>query len=197
MSFPGCARIGTVIGTHVSVDIRTALPRRELAPLLDAAFAWLRRADDTLGATGRDSHVRGWALERLSRALVGAGAGDHRIDAGGDVRVRGSACPGRRWRVGLRDPRTGQTLKVIFVNDLGIATAAGVLGSVTVLGPDLGVAQAHATAMSVMGPAGARRRASWLASTGPYQSLIIGRDGREWGTPGLAEWSRTQARLAG
>ncbi|SEM69873.1 FAD:protein FMN transferase [Nonomuraea pusilla] len=251
-TFPGSARVETVMGTPVSVDIRTALPARELTPLLDDAFAWLRWVDDTFSPAREDSQIRrlnrgqtirqipeiievlhrcdelreatggwfdaringvidpsgyikGWALERLSRALSQAGAVDHRITAGGDIRVRGSVAPGRRWRVPLRDPRTGAVRKVVAAHDLGIATSGGSpvvnpltgqrrrgLGSVTVLGPDLGVADAYATAMYAMGPALARRFAKRLADEGPYRTLIVSLDGQE-----VAEYGGAETRLAG
>ncbi|WP_219506917.1 FAD:protein FMN transferase [Nonomuraea ceibae] len=256
-TFPGSARVETVMGTQVSVDIRTALPQRELTPLLDDAFAWLRWVQETFGATSPDSqitrlnrgqtirqipelievlhrcdelseatggwfearrdgvvdpsgYIKGWALERLSRALANAGAVDHRINAGGDIRVRGSAAPGKRWRVGVRDPHTGLVRRVLFANDLGIATSGGsgivnprtgepetTLGSVTVLGPDLGVADGYATAMYAMGPVLARRFALEQAAEGPYETLIVSRDGQEFGTPGLAGYGGTETRLAG
>lgn len=251
--FPGSARVDTVMGMPVSVDIRTALPARELTPLLDDAFSWLRWVADTFSPDKEDSqiwrlnrgltirqipelievlhrceelseatggwfehringvidpsgYIKGWALERLSRALCQAGAGDHRINAGGDIRVRGSAAPGKRWRIGVRDPRTDAVRKVLFAHDLGIATSGGAavvdprtgerqetLGSVTVIGPDLGVADAYATAMYAMGPVLARRFAAELAESGAYQTMIILRDGQEVSTSGID----AEARLAG
>lgn len=256
-TFPGSARTEMVMGLPVSVDIRTALPAREMVPLLDNAFAWLRWVADTFSPAREDSqisrlnrgltlrqvpelvevlhrcdelseatggyfearmdgvvdpsgYIKGWALERLSRALVNAGAGDHRISAGGDIRVRGSAAPGKRWRIGVRDPRRDIVRKVVFAHDLGIATSGGSpvvnprtgkveegLGSVTVLGPDLGVADAYATAIYAMGPILARRYAADLATAGPYQTMIVTRDGQEVTTPGFAAYSGADARLAG
>ncbi|MEV1168423.1 FAD:protein FMN transferase [Nonomuraea sp. NPDC049784] len=256
-TFPGSARVEMVMGMPVSVDIRTALPARELTPLLDDAFAWLRWVDDTFSPVKEDSqigrlnrgqtirqipelievlhrcdelsqatdgyfearingvidpsgYIKGWALERLSRALVNAGAGDHRISAGEDIRVRGSAAPGKRWRVGIRDPRKDVMRKVVFAHDLGIATSGGApvvnprtgrveegLGSVTVIGPDLGVADAYATAIYAMGPILARRFAAEVAAAGPYQTMIIARDGQEISTPGFADYSGAEARMAG
>lgn len=249
MTFPGSARVEMVMGMPVSVDIRTALPRRELTPLLDDAFAWLRWVDETFspvrddsqiarlnrgqtieqipelievlhrceelreatggwfddridGALDPSGYVKGWAVERLSRALTNAGAVDHRINAGGDIRVRGSATPGRRWRVGIRDPHHGTVCKVVFAHDLAVATSGGArivdphsgvvettLGSVTVLGPDLGIADAYATAMYAMGPARARRFSLDLAAAQPYQTMVMSRDGRAVITPGFAEYS--------
>ncbi|WP_101787987.1 FAD:protein FMN transferase [Nonomuraea indica] len=255
-TFPGTIRAETVGGMPVSVDIRTALPRRELAPLLDDAFAWLRWVDETFNPVHEDSqigrlnrgrtieqipelvevlhrcdelsertggwfearingvidpsgYIKGWALERLSRALTNAGAVDHRLDAGGDIRLRGSAAPGRPWRTAVRDPRSGLVRRTVTAHDLALATSgrAPVLdprtggrrswpGSVTVAGPDLGVADAYATAMYAMGPVAARRFAAELAESEPYQTLIIGRDGREVATPGFAVYTAAD-RLAG
>ncbi|MGI5287473.1 FAD:protein FMN transferase [Nonomuraea polychroma] len=256
-TFPGSARVEMIMGMPVSVDIRTALPARELTPLLDDAFAWLRWVDDTFSPVKEDSqigrlnrgqtikqvpelievlhrceelseatdgwfepringvidpsgYIKGWALERLSRALSNAGAGDHRITAGNDIRVRGSAAPGKRWRIGVRDPRRDIVRKVVFAHDLGIATSGAApivnprtgevqegLGSVTVIGPDLGLADAYATAIYAMGPLLARRYAADLAVSTPYQTLIVGRDGREISTPGFAVYSGAEARMAG
>ncbi|MFB4277142.1 MULTISPECIES: FAD:protein FMN transferase [unclassified Nonomuraea] len=257
MTFPGSARVEMVMGMPVSVDIRTALPARELIPLLDNAFAWLRWVDDTFSPTKEDSqigrlnrgqtirqipelvevlhrcdelseatggwfearingvidpsgYIKGWALERLSRALSNAGAGDHRITAGNDIRVRGSAAPGERWRVGVRDPRDDTVRKVVFAHDLGLATSGGApivnphtgevqtgLGWVTVIGPDLGLADAYATAIYAMGPLPGRRFATDLARSGPYETMIVTHDGQELTTPGFARYSTAQTRLAG
>ncbi|MFI7703533.1 FAD:protein FMN transferase [Nonomuraea sp. NPDC049480] len=256
-SFPGTARVEVISGMPVSVDIRTALPARELRPLLDDAFSWLKWVADTFSPAKEDSqigrlnrgqtirqipelievlhrcdelseatggwfearingvidpsgYIKGWALERLSRALSQAGAGDHRITAGNDIRVRGSATPGKRWRIGIKDPRRDVVRKVVFANDLGIATSGGApvvnprtgevqdgLGFVTVIGPDLGLADAYATAIFAMGPLLARRFAADLAASGPYQTMIVARDGQEASTPGFAEYSGAEARLAG
>ncbi|GAA3676452.1 FAD:protein FMN transferase [Nonomuraea antimicrobica] len=256
-TFPGSTRVEMVMGMPVSVDIRTALPARELTPLLDDAFAWLRWVDDTFSPTKEDSqigrlnrgqtirqipelievlhrcdelsevtdgwfearingridpsgYIKGWALERLSRALCNAGAVDHRITAGDDIRVRGSAAPGKRWRIGVRDPRTDVVRKVVFAHDLGIATSGGApvinprtgevrhgMGFVTVIGPDLGLADAYATAAYAMGPLLARRFATDLSREGLYETLFVLPDGQEFSTPGFAHHSGAAARLAG
>lgn len=175
--------------------------------LREATGGWFdTRIDGVVDVSG---YVKGWAVERLSRALASAGAVDHRITAGADIRVRGSALPGRRWRVGIRDPRTGSVRRMVFANDLGIATAgAGIvldphsgipqqtLSSVTVLGPDLGQADAYATAMYAMGPVRARQFSRELAAREAYETMIITRGGRAASTPGFAEYGMP-ARLAG
>ena len=68
-TFPGSARVEMVMGIPVSVDIRTALPRRELAPVLDDAFAWVQEVlsdparSEALGKESRALAEREFALE--------------------------------------------------------------------------------------------------------------------------------------
>jgi len=112
-------------------------------------------------------YVKGWAGERLSRVLSGRGAVDHCVDLGGDVRVRGHAKPGVPWRVGVRDP-AGRIVRVVTSDDVAVATSgsyergnhiidpttsrpARSLASVTVVGRDLGIADAYATALFAAG----------------------------------------------
>ena len=59
------------------------------------------------------------------------------------------------------------------------------------------IADAYATAMYAMGPVLATRFATALAEAGPYQSMIVARDGQEFGTPGLAAHSGAGTLLAG
>ena len=127
--------------------------------------AW--RADGTLDPTGL---VKGWAADRASAALTAAGVPTHGVNAAGDLCVRGRPAPGDRWRVGIADPlRRGRLVAVVVATDLAVATsgtaeqgdhvlcprtcrpAAG-LASVTVVGPDLALADAYATAGLAAGP---------------------------------------------
>jgi thiamine biosynthesis lipoprotein len=136
-----------------------------LAALTDGYFdAWVGGRLDPSG------YVKGWAGERLSRVLYHRGATDHCVNLGGDVRVRGQATPRGGWQVGIRD-MAGRIARVVVSDDLAVATsgayergshilnprnrepAAG-FGSVTVLGPDLGVADAFATALFAAGDLG-------------------------------------------
>jgi FAD:protein FMN transferase len=121
-------------------------------------------------ATGHfdpSGYVKGWAAERLSRVLSSRGAVDHCVDVGGDVRVRGHASPGMPWRIGIRDA-AGRVVRVVTSEDAAVATSgcyergehivnpftrtpARGLASVTVVGPDLGLADAYATALFAAG----------------------------------------------
>jgi FAD:protein FMN transferase len=114
------------------------------------------RAGGSLDPSG---YVKGWAVQRA------AAFGRRRflIDAGGDVLVRGS------WRVGIRHPYEHDRLAAaIMVSDCAVATSgayergphvidprtgrpASGLSSVTVVGRDLGTADAYATAAFAAG----------------------------------------------
>jgi thiamine biosynthesis lipoprotein len=147
-------------------------------------------------ATGRldpSGFVKGWSVQVASDRLLAAGATDHCVNAGGDVRVRGRSPAGRPWRVGIRHPWNARaTCHVVEGTDLAVATsgvyerglhvvdprrgrpAAG-LRSVTVVGTDLGTADAYATAALAMGEAGIR----WLAGLAGYACVVVTDDGRK------------------
>ncbi|MFB9234139.1 FAD:protein FMN transferase [Plantactinospora siamensis] len=131
-------------------------------------------------ATGRfdpSGYVKGWSVQVASDRLLAAGSYAHWINAGGDIRARGGPRPGEPWRIGIRHPvEADKVVWVLAVSDLAVATSGtyergrhvvdprrGVpatgLSSVTVTGPDLGTADAYATAGLAMGEAGLR----WLA----------------------------------
>jgi thiamine biosynthesis lipoprotein len=141
------------------------------------------------GALDPSGLVKGWAVERAAALLDG----DACVNAGGDVRVRG------RWRIGIQHPRErDQVAAVIAVEDAGVATTgayergdhvldphtgrppAGVL-SVTVVGPDLGIADAYATAAFAMGADGPR----WTATLAGYEAMTILADDTVLSTPGF------------
>ncbi len=151
--------------------------------------------DDTDGyfdihATGRldpSGFVKGWAVQAASDRLVAAGCANHRVNAGGDVRVRGRRLDGAPWRIGVRHPfQPEQVCCVLAGTDLAVATSGvyerghhvidpftGVpaqgLRSVTVVGTDLGIADAYATAAVAMGPAGP----AWLARLAGHTTAVV------------------------
>jgi thiamine biosynthesis lipoprotein len=155
-------------------------------------------------ATGRldpSGFVKGWAVEVAAAILAEAGARNLCVHAGGDVLVRGERAPGRPWRVGVQHPRRrDRVAAVLAARDLGVATSgayergphvidprsgrppAGVL-SVTVAGPDLGIADAYATAAFAMG----RDGPAWTASLGDYHAMTILAEGRVLSTPGMVQ----------
>lgn len=146
-------------------------------------------------ATGRldpSGYVKGWAAQVASDRLLAAGAANHCLNAGGDVRARGHSSSGRPWRIGVRHPWDPMsTCLVLTGTDLAVATSgvyerghhvrdprrgapAVGLRSVTVVGPDLGLADAYATAAMAMGAAGV----GWLDELPGHQHAVITDDAR-------------------
>jgi thiamine biosynthesis lipoprotein len=183
------------------------LDRGELLPrdasgdvrfILDRCVALRRETDGyfDVRATGRldpSALVKGWAAERAAELLVAAGARDFCLNAGGDVVARG------RWRVGVQHPlERGAVAAVVDACDLAVATSGAyergahivdpVRGdvsdevlSVTVTGPDLGVADAYSTAAFAMGGAGP----AWTLRLDGYEALTILASGSVLCTPGF------------
>ncbi|HYM57489.1 MAG TPA: FAD:protein FMN transferase [Solirubrobacteraceae bacterium] len=145
--------------------------------------------------------VKGWSVDRVAALLEAAGARDFCVNAGGDVLVRGAPEPGERWRVGIRHPRRRDRLAaVLALTDAAVATSgayergehivdprsgrppAGVL-AVTVVGPDLATADAHATAAFAMGVAGP----AWTAGLRGHEAMTILAGDRVLATPGFVD----------
>jgi FAD:protein FMN transferase len=167
--------------------------RRETGGYFDACAAGPGRLDPS-------GLVKGWSIERGARILDRLGIRNYAVNAGGDVFVRGGALPSARWDVGIQHPRRRDAVAaVVEVSDLAVATSGayergdhvldpftgtpprGVL-SVTVVGPDLGAADAYATAAYAMG----RRAANWTARLARgYEAMTILEDETVLSTPGF------------
>jgi thiamine biosynthesis lipoprotein len=160
-------------GDHSDPEVRAVLQRcAELQHETQGAFD-----GDPMG------YVKGWAAERAAHMIDT----ECSVNAGGDVRVKG------RWRVGIQHPlERDKTAAVIAVEDAGVATSgayergAHIRGarpdilSVTIVGPDLGAADAFATAACVRGP-------EWTAQLDGYEAMTILADGTVLETRGFAD----------
>jgi thiamine biosynthesis lipoprotein len=188
---------GALMLADAAPDVRTVLARCETLRARTRGCFDVRAR----GPLDPSAFVKGWAVERVTAMLVGAGAQNLCVHAGGDVRVRGERAPGLPWRVGIQHPhRRDRTAAVLRARDLAVATSGtyergahivdprtgepptGVL-SVTVLGPDLGTADAYATAAFAMGAEGP----AWTAGLDGYEALTILSDGRVLSTRGVAD----------
>jgi FAD:protein FMN transferase len=179
---------GELLLSEASADLRMVLECcADLWGATDGFF-------DAYATGGLDpsGYVKGWAAEVASARLVAAGAPNHCLNAGGDVRVRGHSSSGRPWRIGIRHPwDPAASCLTLTGTDLAVATSGvyerghhvidprrGVpargLRSVTVVGPDLGVADAYATAAVAMGTAGT----GWLARLAGHEFAVVTEDGR-------------------
>jgi thiamine biosynthesis lipoprotein len=125
--------------------------------------------------------------------LEAAGSTNFCINAGGDIAIRGNPRPGERWQVGIRHPDHPQRFALVLAVEgpLAIATSATYergahiidprtgepttdIASATVVGPDLGTADALATAVFVMGEPGV----DWIESQAGYEAYVVTHDGR-------------------
>lgn len=129
--------------------------------------------------------VKGWAAERARDALSEAGFHDVMVNAGGDIATAGGPVGGR-WRIGIQHPRIRTHLLGVCEVDSAIATSgsyqrgahlydpfrrryANAFLSATVVGPELTVADALATALAVAGPEGL----SFIEELAGYEALAI------------------------
>ena len=147
-----------VEGAHP--DVRFVVERRD-ALRLETRGYFDARATGRLDPSG---FVNGWSVDRAADLLHEAGLTNFAVNAGGDMRLSGRAVPGRHWSVGIQHPRQrAHIAAVVRANDFAVATSGayargdhvlnpytrrppeGVL-SVTVVGPDLGTADAYVTA---------------------------------------------------
>jgi thiamine biosynthesis lipoprotein len=190
-------RRGELAPADAHPDVREVLDRcaalhRDTGGAFDAIAAGGGRPDPT-------GLVKGWALERAAALLERHGVRDFCLDGGGDICVRGGPAPGARWRVGVRHPcRRDRLAAVLELTDAAVATSGayergehivdprsgrpprGVL-SVTVVGPDLGTADAYATAAFALGADGP----AWTATLAGHGAMTILEGGRVLATPGF------------
>lgn len=143
--------------------------------------------------------VKGWAVERASRILGDAGLHHHSVNGGGDVRLTGCAAPGRAWRTGIADPLDpGRLVAVVAGDDLAVATSgvaerghhivdpytsrpATALASVTLIGRDLAMTDAYATAAFAMG----HQARDWVEQLDDIEALAVDPHGGMWCTTGF------------
>jgi thiamine biosynthesis lipoprotein len=153
--------------------------------------------------------VKGWAIERASEILTQAGCPDHIVDGGGDIRLHGAGGPGQDWQVGLTHPwRRDAYCAVLRLTEGAVATSgvyerglhvidphrsepAAELAAVTVVGPELTMTDAYATAALAMG----REASAWLEGLVDHEALLIDALGRAWETPGFADLRVTFATV--
>jgi FAD:protein FMN transferase len=206
-AFDWFRRVDETFSTYKDDSEVSRLRRGELA--LEAASSEVQQVfarctelrDETDGffdveAVGLDpsGYVKGWAVDEAAAILERAGLRDYAINAGGDIRTRG------HWTIGIQHPLQPQEVaKVVEGTDLAVATSgayergdhvvdphsrwtpAGIL-SVTVTGPNLGTADAYATAAFAMG---GHRAPNWIARLQGYEAMAILDDGRVLSTPGF------------
>lgn len=141
------------------------------------------------GGYDPSGYVKGWGAQRALDLLGDAGFADVLVNAGGDVCARGVELPGlgAGWPVGIVSPYDrNEIVSVVRLRNAAMATSGrsergdhvraadgaptGVrVDSATVVGPDLGEADALATAALLRGHGAAR----WIADRGDAWSLHL------------------------
>ena len=159
------------------------------------------------GGVDPTGYVKGWAAQRALAAFGASGIRGVLVNAAGDIAGRGDLGPGRPFRIGIADPRAPLRLAAVVELTGAIATSgtyergshlidphtgrpAARAASASVTGPDLGLADALATAVAVAGEPG-------LALIEPldgYEALVIRPDGGMRRTRGFP-LARDPARL--
>lgn len=155
------------------------------------------------GGVDPTGYVKGWAAQSALAAFSGAVSSDAVIsgaivNAAGDIASFGGLGNAQPFRVGIADPAAPRRLAAVVELIGAIATsgtyergnhlidphsgdAISAAASASVTGPDLGLADALATALAVAGEPG-------LALIEPldgYEALIIGFDGSKRWTKGF------------
>lgn len=135
-----------------------------------------------------DAFAKGWIVEQACLGLRMGGVRSFFVNAGGDI-VAGSSPRGRdAWHVGIRDPDDATSVRATLqLADAALATSAGYergehirgsggrrLASVSVVGPDLAVADALATAVFASGSV----VPSWWRHDGDYAVVALEAGGR-------------------
>jgi thiamine biosynthesis lipoprotein len=154
--------------------------------------------------------AKGWIAERALERLELPGVRAAMVNAGGDVVAFGEPEPGRRWRVGIRDPHSADLLVAVVELDGAAATsgayergqhvldphsglpARGLL-SATGTGPELALADALSTGLFAQGEAG-------LETIDPipaYEALVVRDDGALVATAGFSYAEVRSRELSG
>jgi len=139
-------------------------------------------------------YVKGWAAQRALAAFRTATIRGAIVNAAGDIASFGGMTPGEPFRFGIADPLAPHRLAAVIRHTGAVATSGTYergqhlidprLGrpvaraaSASVTGPDLGLADALATALAVAGDRGLRL----IERIDGYEALVIARDGsRRW-----------------
>lgn len=178
---------GELAEADLHADIRHVVERtRELELATGGAF---RVKADPGRPPDPAAYVKGWAVQQAADIVVAAGAEAVCVNGGGDIaawRLRGA------WRVGIQDPFDRARVRAVVEVDCGAVATSGAyergdhvfdprtgrpargLASVTVVGPDLGTADAYATAAFALG----REGPGWLRTLDGYGAFVVYDTGR-------------------
>jgi thiamine biosynthesis lipoprotein len=187
--------------------VRSVLSRCEALRRRTRGYFDIAAAAGGGGAIDPSGFVKGWAIDGAGRVLARAGARNWCVNAGGDICVRGAAPGAGGWRIGIQHPH--ERMAVACVVELGggaIATSGAYergkhivdphsgrpprgVESVSIIGADLALADAYATAAFAMGRAGAE----WAAGLPGHGAIVIFDDRRIAYSAGAERYLREAA----
>jgi thiamine biosynthesis lipoprotein len=142
--------------------------------------------------------VKGWAVERAGAILRAGGVRSALINGGGDIACFGPPPGEGPWRIGIRHPWRADALAAIVECDGGGVATSGIyergehlidprtgmscaaVASATVIGADLALADALATALAIAGGG----LLSCVLELDGYEAHLVDWDGTEHTTPG-------------
>jgi thiamine biosynthesis lipoprotein len=146
------------------------------------------------GGVDPTGYVKGWAAQNALAVFSAPCIAGAMVNAAGDIASSGGLPTGERFRIGIADPAAPRRLAEIVELTGAIATSGSYqrgnhlidphsgrqvarVASASVTGPDLGLADALATALAVAGEPGL----AFIEPIDGYEALIIGFDGsRRW-----------------
>ncbi len=147
--------------------------------------------------------VKGWAISNASEMIRGKGFENYYVEAGGDIQAAGKNSQGSEWRVGIRNPfNLNEIVKVLCVSDRGVATSGTYIRSqhiyvpghprapipdivsLTVIGPDIYLADCYATAAFAMG----RDGIAFISELDGFEGYMIGKDRQATFTRGFTRY---------
>ncbi|MDD5050711.1 MAG: FAD:protein FMN transferase [Candidatus Pacebacteria bacterium] len=154
--------------------------------------------------------VKGWAIWKASEIIKSKGIKNFYVEIGGDIQVSGKNSVGGLWSVGIENPfkrkdeRGGDIVKIIYLDDKGVATSGtykrgthiydpvkkaapsdGIL-SLTVIGPNVYEADRFATAAFAMGTRGIE----FLEKLPGFEAYQIDKDGQAVMTTGFESYMK-------
>jgi thiamine biosynthesis lipoprotein len=170
---------------------------RSLWAKTDGYFDAWRHSSDGVVQFDPSGLVKGWSIECAARILEENGARNFCVNAGGDLVLRGNPEDSPSWSVGIQHPQERDQIALTMLGrDVAIATSGAyergehivdphtgahpeAVLSVTVAGPDLGTADAYATAIYAMGEQGPE----WALGLETYAAMMFRTDGTALSTP--------------
>ena len=184
-------RRGEITSAQAPAEVAEVLGQCAIARELSGGWfdPWAMPAG--LDPTG---YVKGWAAQKALGAFRASGICGAIVNAAGDIASLGGLGPGQPFRIGIADPFSPRRLAEIVYLTGAIATsgtyergrhlidphtgrAIARAASASVTGPDLGLADALATAVAVAGAPGL----DLVETLDGYEALIIALDGsRLW-----------------